>query len=179
MVLLSWRLLQPRWRRLHRLNHTRLNTITVLTGSHSSGRGNRTARQWLAPPAMLRAEPQENGTKERPAHLCGSSCFFQFSCFFSFSFFNIPIASSSHIEMLLLWCLFLCCWDQCVIFESLHPASPRFDFIVCFGLNLEKCGAKSCFALNSCEFSLKLCISVTSVSVCVCACVRVSDCVVQ
>lgn len=41
------------------------------------------------------------------------------------SFFNIPIASSSHIEMLLLWCLFLCCWDQCYDFFWIPP--PRFS----------------------------------------------------
>lgn len=152
-----------------------LSVINVLTESHRSGRGNRSARHRLAPPAMLTddswATGKKKGKKTLPTHVSSSLLI----TVVVFSTFLLLV----HLiyAVIVIWCLFLCCWDYCYDFWT-PPPRPHSSLIVfrfllsVFGWILKNCCA-SHFVLLSCEFSLTLCIWLC---MCVCVCLTVQCC---
>lgn len=165
-------------RRLYWLNHVlaNLSVINVLTGSHSSGRGNRTARHRLAPPAMLTDDSWATGKwqqQKRPACSCSFLGFFQHSNGQFISYINAVIVIIMPIFVLLRWLL----WLFFLIPPPPHR-SPFWFYCLFFWSNLENV-VRSHFVLNGCELSLNLCISVTYVRVRVCVCVRLCCAVVD
>ena len=158
-----------------------LSIIDVLTESHRSGGGVKTARHRLAPPAMLTDESWAAGERLKknkkmlPASLC--ELVFMNSCcsFFFFSTFRLPV----HLI-----CVCCCCDHNayfCVvveiivmIFEPPSPTPPSFRLCRLFLVESWKNVVQSHFVLHSCEFSLTF----VNLWLCMCVCVRVSDCVV-
>lgn len=141
------------------------SVIDVLTESHRSGGGIRTARHRLAPPAMLTDESWAAGErqKKRKKKTLSASLwelvFMNSCCSFFFQ----------HSDCQFISCVCCCCDHNayfCVVVEIVvmifEPAPPLLlppsDFVVCFWLNLEKCCAESfCFTqlwifTDLCEF---------------------------
>lgn len=161
-------------RRLYWLNHVlaNLSVINVLTGSHSSGRGNRTARHRLAPPAMLTDDSWATGKWQQKKDLPAPVVF----CFFST--FQWPV----HLVYKCCYCdhnAYFCVVEMIVMIVFFNPSTPHrspfWFYCLFFWSNLENV-VRSHFVLNGCELSLNLCISVTYVRACACVCA--SDCVV-
>ncbi len=157
-----------------------LSVINVLTESHRSGRGNRSALTSTGTSSHVdrwQLSHRKKKRQNRPAYSC-ELVFINYCC----SSFNIPIASSSHIRCYCDPNAYFCVVEIIVdmIFEPRPPPPPPcsqsslvvFRFLLSvFGWVLKKNVVQVILFLLSCEFSLTLCIWL-------CMCVRVSDCVV-